>query len=72
MLNPGIGPLELERLSGCPREHLEFHLWYLKEKGWISRMENGLLSITVDGVDKAIREHHRISTKLLTDQQNIH
>ena len=24
---PGIGEYELERLSGCPREHLEFHLW---------------------------------------------
>ncbi|MGR8980261.1 MAG: DnaJ domain-containing protein [Gammaproteobacteria bacterium] len=69
MLNPGIGPLELERLTGCPREHLEFHLWYLKEKGWISRMENGLLSITVAGVDEAIQEHRRISTKLLTDQK---
>src|SRR5215204_6248902 len=33
--NPGIGDHELERLSGCPREHLEFHLWYLKAKGWI-------------------------------------
>ena len=73
MLNPGLGPLELERLTGCPREHLEFHLWYLKEKGWISRMENGLLSITVTGVDEAIQEHRRMSTnlKLLTDQQSI-
>ena len=35
--NPGIGDFELERLSGCPREHLEFHLWYLKAKGWIAR-----------------------------------
>lgn len=69
MQNPGIGNLELERLSGCPREHLEFHLWYLKEKGWIGRLENGLLTITVNGVDKAIIEHRRIhSTKLLTNQ----
>lgn len=69
ILNPGIGNLELERLSGCPREHLEFHLWYLKEKGWISRLENGQLSITVNGVDQATREHKRIHfAKLLTDQ----
>jgi len=54
MQNPGIGNLELERLSGCPREHLEFHLWYLKEKGWICRLENGLLALTVSGVDKAV------------------
>lgn len=69
MQNPGIGNLELERLSGCPREHIDFHLWYLKEKGWIARMENGLMTITANGVDEAITEHHRITpAKRLTDQ----
>lgn len=51
--NPGIGDDELERLSGCPREHLEFHLWYLKAKGFISRTENGTFAITVEGIDHA-------------------
>lgn len=32
--NPGIGNLEIERLTGCPSEILDFHLWYLREKGW--------------------------------------
>ncbi|WP_374089923.1 DnaJ domain-containing protein [Methylomicrobium lacus] len=67
MNNPGLGDLELERLSGCPREHLSFHLWYLKEKGWITRLENGLLSITVSGVDQSNQTARRAhSTKLLT------
>jgi curved DNA-binding protein CbpA len=66
---PGIGNYDLERLAGCPREHLEFHLWYLKEKGWIARLENGTLAITVEGVDRTNSEHHRkTTTKLLTDQ----
>ncbi len=65
--DPGIGDQELERLSGCPREHLEFHLWYLKAKGWIGRLENGTLAITVEGVDRANSEHRREgATKLLT------
>jgi len=65
--DPGIGDHELERLSGCPREHLEFHLWYLKAKGWIARLENGMLAITVEGVDQANSERRRESTtKLLT------
>ncbi|WP_374089924.1 DnaJ domain-containing protein [Methylomicrobium lacus] len=69
--NPGIGNLDLERLSGCPREHLEFHLWYLKEKGWIGKLENGLIAITVDGIDHANAETEREATfKLLTDQIN--
>ena len=69
MDNPGIGNIELERLLGCPREHLEFHLWYMKEKGWIGTLENGLLSITVEGVDRAHSEIHPKSTlKLLKDR----
>lgn len=65
--NPGIGDEELERLSGCPREHLEFHLWYLKAKGWIARIENGMFAITVEGVDRANVAHSRAtaSTRLL-------
>jgi curved DNA-binding protein CbpA len=62
---PGIGNHELELLSGCPREHLEFHLWYLKEKGWLGRLENGMLAITVEGVDRANSDHRRESTTKL-------
>lgn len=50
---PGVGNAELERLTGCPSEHLEFHLWYLRAKGWIARGDDGLLAITIDGVDRA-------------------
>ena len=69
--DPGIGKLELERLLGCPAEHLEFNVWYLKEKGWIARTEDGMLAITVEGVDRANSEYHRKTTnKLLTDQSD--
>jgi curved DNA-binding protein CbpA len=65
--DPGIGNFELERVLGCPAEHLEFHLWYLKEKGWIKRTESGTLAITVEGVDRANSEHQRdLRHKLLT------
>jgi curved DNA-binding protein CbpA len=64
---PGIGNAELERLSGCPNEHLEFHIWYLREKGWIARGENGLLAITVDGVDRAAHIYQS-EQRFITDQ----
>jgi len=65
--NPGIGNIELEQLLRCPREHLEFHIWYLKAKGWIGTLENGLLAITADGVDRAHAEPQPKDTiKLLT------
>jgi curved DNA-binding protein CbpA len=67
--DPGIGNFELEAMLGCPAEHLEFHIWYLKEKGWIRRTESGTLAITVEGVDRANSEHQRDPHhKLLTDQ----
>lgn len=67
--DPGIGDAELERLSGCPAEHLEFHLWYLKEKGWIRKTETGTYAITVDGVDRANADYERKpGSNLLTDQ----
>jgi curved DNA-binding protein CbpA len=64
--DPGVGNFEIERLLGCPAEHLEFHVWYLKQKGWIERTEGGTLAITVEGVDRANSERH--PTKRLTDE----
>jgi curved DNA-binding protein CbpA len=66
---PGIGEAELERLLDCPIEHLEFNLWYLKEKRWIERTQNGTFAITIEGVDRASSESHiKAAKKLLTDQ----
>ena len=49
--NPGISPLELESLLGRAREHLEFTIWYLNQKKWITRSDNSALVITADGAD---------------------
>lgn len=51
--SPSMTMREFEELLGCPREHLEFSLWYLKEKGWISRTDNGRYQINADGVEQA-------------------
>lgn len=66
---PGLGLLQLERLTGCPHEMLEFHLWYLRGKGWIMRMDDGSQAITADGVDQSLLFHQRDRTqKLITEQ----
>ncbi len=44
--------MTLESILGCPSQHLEFPLWYLKQRGWVERLDSGLLAITADGVDK--------------------
>lgn len=48
---PGIGEMDLERLLNCPQEHMQFHVWYLKENGLIRRTDSGTLAITASGVD---------------------
>ena len=48
---PGLFHLELEKLTGRPREHLEFTIWYLVQKKLVQRTDNSLLAITVDGID---------------------
>ena len=50
--NPGMGPVHLEAILGCPQQHMEFHIWYLKQRGWIETLSSGQLALTADGVDK--------------------
>jgi curved DNA-binding protein len=55
VLRGGMGIVHIERSLGCPREHLEFHTWYLRQKGWIERLEeSGKLTITAAGIDHVI------------------
>ena len=71
--DPGVPEFELERIFGCKIESLEFHLWYLKAKRWIEKLENGMLSITVEGIDHVNSEHHRkTTTMLLVDRSQDH
>jgi hypothetical protein len=49
--HPGIGLWQLEKFLGWPEKILEFHTWYLKEKGWIKLTDTGGYAITASGVD---------------------
>jgi curved DNA-binding protein CbpA len=48
---PGVFFGDLEGLVGCPREHIEFALWYLGQKKYVERSDGSQLMITADGVD---------------------
>jgi curved DNA-binding protein CbpA len=48
--NPGIYLVELERMIGRPREHLEFTIWYLTQKKLISS-DDARLYLTADGAE---------------------
>lgn len=67
MGNPGMGDLELSKLLRSPPELIEFHLWYLKAKGWVERLDTGLLAITAAGVDQVEQNRLRLSPDHLLD-----
>ena len=47
----GVGLWRIEQLIGLPEKLLAFHVWYMKEKGWIQRTDTGAYAITAAGVD---------------------
>jgi len=71
MKQPGIGISTLEQVLKCPREVLEFHLWYFKEKAWVKREESGLFAITAEGIDRIESSEQKITAKdrLITMQK---
>jgi len=48
---PGVRLRDLEILLGCPQEHLQFSLWYLRGKAQVLAADNGNFEITPDGAD---------------------
>jgi len=48
----GLGAINLERLLGISQQELEFSLWYMRQKLWITVLDTGQYAITVEGIDK--------------------
>ena len=71
MLSPGLGEYEIARLLTTPLELVEFHLWYVKSKGWVERLETGHLAITALGVDQAEQSRHLNPDRLIESREAI-
>ena len=48
---PGIFWGELEGLTGRPREHLEFTIWYLQQKKFVTLDDQARVLLTVEGAE---------------------
>jgi len=66
--NPSIGNIELERLLGLPEAHLDFHVWFLKEKKLVERTERGF-AITALGVEEAEQARSQLTRERLLPEQ---
>ena len=67
MKDPGLGEMEVARLMRIPIHLIEFHIWYLKEKGWIQRLESGQLALTALGVDEVEKSRLRLESDRLLE-----
>jgi hypothetical protein len=68
MNSPGLGEYAMARLLSSPPELMEFHLWYLKAKGWVERLQTGLLAITAAGVDQVEQSRLLLSPDHLIEE----
>jgi hypothetical protein len=60
---PEMRGREFVEMLGCPLEHLEFSIWYLKENHLILRADNNKFEITCQGVEAFEAEETSFSKK---------
>jgi DnaJ domain len=60
---PAMRGREFAEMLGCPMEHLEFSLWFLRERKLIVRGDNNQFAITCDGVEAFEAEESNYSKK---------
>ena len=67
---PEVALAEVERRMGFPRDYLDFTMWYLKSRQYITIADNSDFTITALGVDvvESNREKIPLLNKLLSDR----
>jgi len=66
---PEVSLAEIESRMGFPRDYLDFTMWYLLKKGYITRADNMCSTLTADGVDfvETQRANMPVLNRLLTN-----
>lgn len=68
---PGLGPWYIQDHLGCSKDEFEFHVWYLRSKGYIEVTQEGTLAVTVKGVDHVISTSRtNLAVKLIAEQSS--
>lgn len=69
--DPGLFDYHMARLLDKPFELVQFHLWYLKAKNWVERMDTGQLAISALGVDQIETERLRLRNDQLIPASEV-
>lgn len=67
--DPGVNAYQLQDAFNCSDDNFEFHVWYLKSKGFVTLNEQGMLAITIEGVDHVISTNQREARENLLLEQ---
>jgi len=64
---PGLSVLQMETLMAFPREHLNFTLWYLREKKLVTQLDNSDCALSAAGIDylEANAPNHPLVARIL-------
>lgn len=67
-----LSMLDLENLMSFPREHLQFAMWYLKGRRFITQDDRSSFVITPEGVDHLESQlpHHEILYKIFSASES--
>lgn len=70
---PEVSLPEIEKQMGFPRDYLDFTMWYLQKKGYITRADNSDFTLTADGVDfvESQRVNIPVLNKMLTSGASV-
>ncbi len=70
--HPGLSILDLESTMSCPREHLMFAIWYLKEHDLVKQDESSSFVVSgkgVDYVEEHLPSHHSLNRLLRSGER---
>jgi len=59
----------VQEMLGCSDELFEFHIWYLKSKGFVEVTEQGTIAVTIEGVDHVISQSRTARAQTLRIEQ---
>jgi hypothetical protein len=62
--HPSISLLEMERRMAFPREYLNFTMWYLRAKEFVTQADNSDFTLTAKGADYV--EEHSSDSEMLS------
>jgi curved DNA-binding protein len=67
---PEVSLFEIEKRMGFPRDYLDFTVWYLHKKGYITRSDNADFTLTASGVDFVEQQRMKapVLNRLLTHE----